>query len=239
MLFPNLSTRIRLDEAMDDPSLDEAEHERALLALRRINAWSATAGNMWRPIVNVARDDHGSPLRVLDVAAGGGDVIIGIAKRVAKQDLNVECHGCDISQRALDFARRHAVNCGVSDQTHFFKQDALGADLPRDYDIVMSTLFLHHLERDDAIELLGNMRKAAKRAVIVCDLDRCVMGYLLCRWLTRFITRSKVVHNDAVLSLRAAFTLNEVQTMAKDAGMEGAIVHRVWPWRWMLQWNKP
>ncbi|MBX9582367.1 MAG: hypothetical protein K2X87_18855, partial [Gemmataceae bacterium] len=84
--FPSLARRERIPERMDDPGLDPAEHRRALAALARINRWSRSAAVIWRPIRDFARS-AGRPVRVLDVATGGGDVPKALAEKARRAGL--------------------------------------------------------------------------------------------------------------------------------------------------------
>jgi hypothetical protein len=51
----------------------------------------------------------------------------------------------------------------------FFVLDALGDALPTGYDVVSCSLFLHHLDGSDAVDLLRRMGAAAGRLVLVDD----------------------------------------------------------------------
>jgi hypothetical protein len=77
----------REPELMDDPGLSEAEHVVALAALARINALSRTSEQIARRVAS-RFDARGrpaaSPLKVIDVACGGGDVTIGLAVRLGR-----------------------------------------------------------------------------------------------------------------------------------------------------------
>ena len=52
------------------------------------------------------------------------------------------------------------------------------------------------------------------------------------------LTRSPVVRVDAVRSVRAAFTMAEVQAMSLVAGLNGATISRRWPCRYLLAWRR-
>ena len=67
-----------------------------------------------------------------------------------------------------------------------------------------------------------------------CDLGRSLPG-LAIAWLgTRLLTRSPIVHTDALLSVRAAFTPDEALDLARRAGWPAPRIERVWPCRWLL-----
>ena len=68
-------------ELMDQPDLDASRHLQALAALRRVNWLSRTAAIVWSAIRPLARSQADRPLRVLDVASGGGDVTLGVWRR--------------------------------------------------------------------------------------------------------------------------------------------------------------
>jgi hypothetical protein len=46
------------------------------------------------------------------------------------------------------------------------------------------------------------------------------------------------VHYDALVSVRAAFTIEEARALAQSAGLAGAQFERAWPARWRLWWSR-
>jgi hypothetical protein len=100
------------------------------------------------------------------------------------------------------------------------------------------SLFLHHLARGQAIELLRKMADAAEHVAVVNDLRRCPIGLVAAEAACRLMTTSPVVHNDGPQSVRAAFTTKEARQLAKEAGLEGVRIVRRWPFRYLLTWRK-
>jgi hypothetical protein len=102
----------------------------------------------------------------------------------------------------------------------------------------MCSLFLHHLDEPQAVELLRRMSESARHLVLVNDLIRGRLGYALA-WLgTRLLTRSRVVHVDGPLSVEGAFTRAEALELAERAGLHGATIVRRWPCRFLLTWQR-
>lgn len=236
-LAPSLAERDRQPELMDQPDLDEAEHAQALAGLGRINWFSRSTAIVWPAIERLARQVAPEPLRVLDVACGGGDVAIALVRRARRKGIALQVAGCDISETALRFAADRAAREGT--EVEFFPADVLGEGLPPEYGVVMCSLFMHHLEEDDARTMLMRMAEAAQRMVLVNDLVRSRFGYLLAYFGTRLLSRSRIVHYDGPLSVRSAFTVAEAQQLAEQAGLTGAQFTRHWPQRFLLAWNKP
>ena len=220
---------------MDAPNLAAPAHERALDALARINRLSLTALRVWR---EVRRRGVGldRPLRVLDVACGGGDVALALKARALHAGLEVDVAGCDVSATAVEYARRRA-GARALDVT-FFQLDALADPIPPGYDLVCSSLFLHHLPEEDAVAFLANLSRAAP-SVLLQDLLRTRLGYLLA-WITvRTVTRSRIVRVDGIRSVESAYALDEVEGLVRRAGMAGARLRRCWPQRFSLIWDAP
>ncbi|MEM7623398.1 MAG: methyltransferase domain-containing protein [Planctomycetota bacterium] len=231
--------RLLTPELMDDPEIDPAEHAGALAGLARLNRLSDAAGPVWGALLGVARGRRAAgargPIRVLDIATGSGDVPVGVGKRAARAGLDVELHACDISGTALEAAAARARAAGL--RLEAFEHDLLAADLPDGFDVVTCCLFLHHLDDDGTRTVLARMRRAARERVIVSDLTRCRSGLVMAFAASRVFTRSRVVHVDAVKSVRAAYTPGELGAIAREAGMVDASIARVWPRRMLLAWS--
>jgi SAM-dependent methyltransferase len=220
-------------EIMDQPGLDAERHRHALDGLRRINAWSGSAGILWPSLAELARALAPRSPRVLDVACGGGDVAIQLWHRARRARLGMVLEGCDVSPLAVD----HATQASRGDRANvrFFVADALQGDLSARYDAMICSLFLHHLTEDQAVDLLRRMA-AATRLVLVNDLVRSHAGLLLARVATQLLTRSDVVRVDGPRSVEQAFTADEVWQLAARAGLSGATVEPRWPCRLLLTW---
>jgi 2-polyprenyl-3-methyl-5-hydroxy-6-metoxy-1,4-benzoquinol methylase len=232
---------------MDQPGLDIRAHHRALTALGRANVVSRTAASLW-PAIRLAAEAQasgaatapgadGRPLRILDVACGGGHLAVALARRAARAGAHVEITGCDISPVAVDYARTLALRAGVTG-VRFELVDALTGSWPGEVDVAICTLFLHHLDEEDAVALLCRMRGDARRLVLVSDLRRSVPGYAFAWAGCRMLSRSHVFHVDGTRSVEAAFTPADAERLAAKAGLAGARVTTHWPQRWLLTWSR-
>jgi len=236
-LLPSVDVRDRQDELMDDPQLSSERHDAALRALSRINRISGSAQVVWRPVVQLAKQQGLQKLRVLDVATGSGDIPLALWKKARRSKLDLEVHGVDISPRAVENSKQRADAAGAL--ATFAVHDALGDELPAGYDVVTASLFTHHLENEDVVNLLGKMKRAAGKMVLVNDLVRSRLNLLMVQFASRLVTRCDVVHVDGPLSVRAAFTVDEFRTLADQAGLDNAKISKRWPCRFLLEWRKP
>ena len=209
----------------------------ALRGLERINWLSGSCGILWPDLLDLAREQAGQPLRILDVACGAGDLTIRLWKRARKAGLAWTVEGCDISATALSHARQRAASRGAD--VRFFQADVFAEPLSESYDAVISSLFLHHLEEARAVELLRHMAQSARSCVLINDLERSSTGYWLAYVGTRLLSRSEVVHVDGPRSVEGAFTVAEARQLAELAGLSGATVSKRWPCRYLLRWRRP
>lgn len=235
MVWPMLDRRELIGELMDDPSLPEQEHIQALNGLRRINMISRTATIILNQLLHLMGSEPGQTRRILDVACGDGDNTVRLAKLAKKRGLPWEVSGCDVSPRAMGFARANASRQHV-DST-FFRADALNELNTQGYDAVVNSLFLHHLEDDQVIAFLRRLKDA--RHVVISDLVRTKLAYAVTCQGVRVLSRSRVVHVDGPLSVRAAFTKDEMRELVRKAGLEGAVVKPSWPMRQLVVWSRP
>ncbi len=207
----------------------------SLRGLSRVNAVTGSAKILWPEIFAAARATSGKPLRVLDVACGGGDVPIALLRRLRARRLSVVIDGCDVNPIAVQQATDRAKRQGVS--ATFFQLNVLKDALPDDYDIVMSSLFLHHLSGNEARSFLSNAAAAARRMVLIHDLVRCRAGLWLARIGTRLLFCNDVCVHDGPRSVEGAFTIKEMRTLAVDAGLDACRIEARFPYRFLLQWS--
>src|SRR5262245_4264942 len=99
-----LSPRRLQPELMDDPALPREQHERALADLGRLNRLSRSDAILWPTLERHARAVAPRPLRVVDVASGGGDILFALEGRARRAGLAIEGIGVDVSPVAVEYA---------------------------------------------------------------------------------------------------------------------------------------
>lgn len=235
-LWSQLGTRQLRPELMDQPGLDSLDHQQALLGLARINGLTRSANCFFPHIRRLAKLNPRQRLRLLDIACGGGDTVRAVSRMCLREGIDLEVHGCDISDEAVSIAIAAAKDEGLD--IHFFQADAINCPLPGGYHIITTSLFLHHLSEDDAESLLRSMAAATLNQLLVHDLIRSHVDLLL-TWIgTRLLSRSPIVHIDGPLSVGGAFQIDEVAQLAAAAGLTTAQISRFWPERFLLAWSR-
>jgi 2-polyprenyl-3-methyl-5-hydroxy-6-metoxy-1,4-benzoquinol methylase len=234
MTIPPLAERRLRPELMDQPGLAITEHARALSGLRRLNVASSASRQLWNAVARHAAAEPGQRLRLLDVASGGGDVALGLWKLAKRSGVDLQILGLDVSSTACVQAAERCQSVGTA--ITFQCADVTTDALPKGFDIVASSLFLHHLSWRQAANVLRKMRDAA-RLLVISDLRRSAVGYALAHAACRVLTRSPIVRYDGPQSVASAFTLSEMRELCREADMPNANIRRAWPWRLMVIHN--
>lgn len=224
---------------MDDPALPEGEHVAALVALSRINAVSRTAARLASDIRRLlrGRPSASGPIVIADLACGGGDVTLELARRIrgsrrGRQEVRVT--GYDKSPRAVTWARDAAARRGIA--ASFEVRDVLAEGCPA-CDVAVNSLFLHHLDDAPARGLLEQMA-TARIGGVISDLVRCRVGLALAVAATALLSSSRVARVDGPASVRAARTPSEYRTLCDAAGLCHATIRRAWPRRVVIRWRR-
>ena len=236
VLLKNLSQRNLQPELMDDPEIDPDLHRQALAGLARLNRFSNSSGILWSEIRRFANAKNLTSLKVLDVACGGGDVSIGLAARARTSHIKLQVTGVDISATAIETARQSA-SAGF-DNVRFEICDVFNETLSTGFDIVVCSLFLHHLSEPQAQLLLSKMFAHSQRLMLVNDLRRSTAGYWLAQLACRTLSRSPIVHVDGPRSVEGAFSLPETRQLCISSGVasESASLNVMsrWPFRFLI-----
>ena len=200
---------------MDDLGQPEHEFAAAYRELEIINKWLGGV----RAIERFLPASQESNLLLLDVAAGACDVSEALIRKRRCRIVTL-----DINMRGLKLARHSWPVVGDAFELPF--RD--GA-----FDVVMASLFFHHLSNEGCARVLAQMWRIAKRRVLVNDLHRHAVAYFSIRVLTTLFSRSRMVRNDGPVSVRRAFRPLELLEIARRAGVP-ARVHRSFPYRLVL-----
>jgi hypothetical protein len=147
-----------------------------------------------------------------DIGAASGDIVAAARERFPHM-------------RAVNFDLqfRHLESGGVC-------ADAFRLPVAdRAFDVAHCSLFLHHFDDDEVVALLAEMRRIAKRAVIVQDLERNAISERFIPWTRWLFGWSDIVVHDAPVSVRAAFRADELAALARRAGLGAVKVRRHYP----------
>jgi ubiquinone/menaquinone biosynthesis C-methylase UbiE len=166
------------------------------------------------------------------VGCGGGDNLKAINSWCSHNGINTQLTGIDINKDCIAYARK---NCSKIKNVHFIISDYKRVELQFNKpDIIFSSLFCHHLNHEQLIELLSWSRQSSQIGFFINDLDRNPLAYYSIKWLTKLFSRSYLVKNDAPLSVKRSFRKNDWINLLRDAGIKNYSIKWQWAFRWLI-----
>jgi hypothetical protein len=208
--------RIVAAETLDFLPQDDPDAQRSRRDLRRIHFMMGTRSIILAALRGaIATEKTARPLRILELGAGDGRMMLGVARALAAEYPQVELTLLD--RQALLTPATIAEYAAHGWRTVAKVADVLdwaAADFdnqaPR-WDLIIANLFLHHFEVGQLAALL---QASAMRTdlFIACEPRRARLA-LLGSHLVGVIGANKVTREDAVLSVHAGFRGDEISTL--------------------------
>lgn len=211
MIFQSFKSRSSETERIDRGEFTVQEYQRWQKEMWFIHRFFGEIRALRKALVGDIAGNSNGTLTVMEIAAGSGGLLTYLAERTPR--LNIRCIGLEISH---DSAGTIAKNGHLA-----VRGDAVllpFADKSVDY--VFCTLFLHHLDSDEAPRMIGEMRRVARRKIVVIDLDRRPIPYLLYRVFGTLLLQS-LTRQDGALSIKRSYRASELREIAERSGLKG------------------
>ncbi|HEX4083558.1 MAG TPA: methyltransferase domain-containing protein [Chthoniobacteraceae bacterium] len=159
--------------------------------------------------------ERGRTYRLLDLATGFGDIPRMIVCWARRHGISVRVDAVDLQPATLEIARR--ASAGFP-EIHYFRADARNYCEAMTYDVVCCSLALHHFSDMDAMKVLRRACELSHDKVLVADLERNWFTWACVQAVTAVATRDPMTRHDAKLSVKRAFSYQELGDLAHEAG---------------------
>jgi SAM-dependent methyltransferase len=205
-------------ELLDGPLDDPAALVGNLRDLRRINHWLGGVALSAAAIESLAA--HRGALSILDVGTGGADIPVALLIRAARGNGTLRIVGLDSRPEVL--AAAALADRAVTETDGLTLQVGDGRSLPYPdgaFDIVHTSLVLHHLDGDDGAALLNEMARVGRLGIVINDLHRSRLAWLGAWLVGHVLTRNRYTRHDAPLSVRRAYRVDEALALVRGTGL--------------------
>ena len=215
--------------------LDEEEIPRDLLfqnlrELELVNLWLGGLQISRSGFRKAVLQSHSTDksFKLADIGCGGGDALRMLARYAQRKGVQGDFVGIDLKSDCIDYAEE---TCRGLDNVSFVREDFRDA-IRNDPEIthVHAALFCHHLTDDELVDLFRFCRAEGK-TLIINDLQRHPLAYYSIWGITRLLRGSKLVKNDAPLSVLRGFKKAESTDLLKKAGIDHYSVRWKWAFR--------
>jgi len=211
--FSRRAAPSQLPEWMDEPCTYEDFRE-CLADLGQVNRLTLSYRPTLAFLESVVAAEPGRALRIVDVGSGGGDMLRRVERWAERRGVRVTLTGIDLNPYAARAARDLTpTTSGIT----WITGNAFGYTEP--IDVVLSSLFTHHLEEPEIVRFLEWTEAVARRAWFVNDLCREVTPYKLFGLLAKTMRWHRFVRHDGPVSFRRSFREDDWERMLSEAGI--------------------
>ncbi len=211
-----MSPRPHIPELLDIGDASREEVARALADLSRINRWLGGRSVLMEILDAEVRRARLNSFSLVDVGSGSGDLAAAVVGRFPGARVVL----CDIKPHHLPSNGGPRVAAS-----------ALALPFPDScFDFVVASLLLHHFTDPDAVALLRDFGRLARRAVLINDLERHWFPRRFLHLAAPLFARSPLTRHDGDASIRQAFRPEELGALALAAGFRNFRVRRHSPW---------
>ncbi|RCT53586.1 methyltransferase domain-containing protein [Winogradskyella sp. KYW1333] len=230
-LFVDTTYRSNEPELMDDFSMKGELLRDTLDKLGKINKWLGGNHVTLNGLKKVLIDQPKNKLiTIIDLGCGHGEILRLIGDYGRQEGYKFKLIGIDANQDAIDYAIELSQDY---EELTFENIDIFSEEFQDlDYDVVLSTLFLHHFNQDEIHNLLKIITSKAKLGIVVNDLHRNKVAYGLFKLLGLVISNHMIVQ-DGLTSILRAFKRYELENISKQLNLKSQIC---WKWAFRYQW---
>jgi ubiquinone/menaquinone biosynthesis C-methylase UbiE len=213
-----------LDEPSVDPKVRRRSHRDIALANKVFGGAHAVFAELRPELKGGSRT-----ITLLDVGTGTGDIPARFAREASTHGIRVEVLGVDDHRELVAATRDWPVVPVCADALSLPFADS-------SIDVVFCSQTLHHFVDDDAITLIREMDRVARRRVLIADLRRSwfAVGGL---WSLSFpLGFHPVSRHDGVVSILRGYTGGELRRLVRQAIGRDPAVHRRLLFRITASW---
>lgn len=221
--FKQRSYRLeRLDTG--DYTLEEyAKWQREMNAIHRVFGETRALRNSLVSEILASREPQVS---ILDVGAGSGELLRTLSKSLNGKKAFLA--GVELDAEAARSIRNIKSGCELV----AVRSDAMQLAFADDsFDYAFCTLILHHLSDEQAVTMLCEMSRVAKKKIFVVDLNRSRVAYYFYKIASRIFLQ-RLTQEDGALSILRSFRPDEMRVLAEkacltDISIQNSIANRL------------
>jgi 2-polyprenyl-3-methyl-5-hydroxy-6-metoxy-1,4-benzoquinol methylase len=226
----DFSKRSDQKELLDRDDIPFADIEKNMRELDVINTWlggHAISINGLKRLIGDRRQ-----VSICEIGCGGGDNLRVLSRWCRRQGITAAITGIDNNAHCVAVAKQRWTGDPAQWLCSDYRQVSFAHERP---DIIFSSLFCHHFSDEELTAQLRWMDTNAGVGWFVNDLQRHPLAYFGIRLLTTLFSGSRLVRNDAPLSVLRGFSKAEWDQLLAESGTgHNALVTWKWAFRWLV-----
>jgi ubiquinone/menaquinone biosynthesis C-methylase UbiE len=217
-------------EYLETPHVDPALVRRSLSDVARSNRLFGGVRAVLAELDRALPEHAAAPISLLDVGTGLGDIPLAARRAAAHRGITLRTLVLDSAETLVRASRDLAHDA--------IRGDALALPLAnRSVDVVTCSQVLHHFRDEDAVCVVRELDRVARRCVIVSDIRRSWVAAAGI-WMASFpLGFHPVSRHDGVVSVMRGFTRGELMQIVRVATSRSPEVRRHLGFRVTAVWT--
>ncbi len=221
----DLKERSNQTEILDE---DNLPFDDVKICMKELNTINTLLGGHSITIdgVNEFYKDEKAVFTVCEIGCGGGDNL----KAISKKFTNTKFTGIDLKESCIDFAKLQYKELPAE----WIASDYSKVQFKTKSDIIFSSLFCHHFNAEQLVNMIIWMRQNSRQGFFINDLQRHPLAYYLIKGLTSIFSKSYMVKNDGPISVARSFRKKDWAILFSKAGINNYSIKWKWAFRYLV-----
>ena len=226
-----MKTRSYQKELLDEENIPQLDLFQNLKELHTINTLLGGYDVVHKGIKKlIKKRSSEKAIRILDIGSGGGDTLKEIHKKFGHL-YPLELVGVDLKTDCIEYSQKNCEGIPIDFIQSDYRDVIQGNEK---FDIVITSLFCHHLTDEEIISLLQWMHQNSALGFVINDLHRHPLAKSSITLLTKILSKSYLVKNDAPLSVERSFLKNDWEKLFQKAKIKKYSINWIWAFRWLV-----
>lgn len=224
----NLKVRSSEKEILDEPDIDFEEIKVNMQELNVINKWLGGHKINIEGLKEIIKKDQ-KEITICEIGCGGGDNLYALKNWCYANNIIANFIAIDIKPECIKYGEKKYPEL----KANWIISDYSKIKFTSKPDIIFSSLFCHHFVDDEIVEMLHWMEINSNQGFFINDLQRNSIAYYSIKLLTRLFSKSRLVKNDAPISVARGFKRDDWERIIKKVSKPFKIKYK-WAFRYLI-----
>jgi len=176
--------------------------------------------------------NHSRIYHLVDLGCGSGDTLKYIAVWARKNNFKVQLTGIDVNEDAIEYLKIHCadypeITAIAADYLDYLQKN-------QEIDIVHCSLFCHHLNDEELLDLFAYFKQKLTCGFVINDLQRYWLAYYMAWLFPRLLNGTQLAKNDGPISVLRGFKKREMLQLLTKAAINNYSMQKAWAFRFLL-----
>jgi len=186
-------------------------------------------------VKNLIKNTNRTELTIADIGCGSGQTLRYLSSWAKTQNRSVKFYGIDANAHIIEQAR--ALSKGYDNIT-FIQENIFSKEFKsKRFDIITCCLTLHHFKDQEILKLISLLYTQSRIGVVVNDLHRSKLAYVLFKLYSTLFMKSKIARNDGGVSILRGFKKKDLLSYTDRIKLNKFELNWHWAFRylWILK----